>query len=260
MAQETGTTSEFILASVEHGVATLRISRPEKKNALTQGMYAALTSALSAAEADEAVAVHCLFGVPGAFSAGNDMEDFLAFATTGRLGTEVIGFLERVATLEKPLVLGVDGLAIGIGTTLLLHADLAFASDRSLFRTPFTDLGLVPEAASSLLGPRLMGHAKAFELLVLGAPFDAAAAERAGLVNRVVGADAVEATAAEAATALARKPREAVRIARALLRRGGTSSREEILARIALEAETFAERLGSTEAKAAFQAFLSKKK
>lgn len=260
MTEATAASSEFIQASRDGAVAVLRIARPDKKNALTTAMYAALTSDLTRAEADPAVAVHCLLGVPGAFSAGNDLEDFLAFSAQGKLGTEVLDFLNRIATLDKPLVIGVDGLAIGIGTTLLLHADLALASDRSLFRTPFTDLGLVPEAASSLLGPRLMGHVKAFELLVLGAPFDAAAAEKAGLVNKVVAADALEPATLDLARALAAKPHEAVAIGRALLRQSQPFGRAEVQARIALEGEKFKERLTSAEAQAAFRAFLTKKK
>ncbi len=254
------TAPDRILVSRDGAVSVVRMNRPDKKNALTADMYDALADALLAGEADEAVAVHLLLGGPGAFSAGNDLEEFLVAARTGVLGREVIRFLKTLAGLGKPLVCGVDGLAIGVGTTLLLHADLVVASDRSVFRTPFLDLGLVPEAASSLLAPRLMGHHAAFELLCLGAPFDAARAASAGFVNRVVTAEAVEPTAFDWARALAGKPRGALAAARALLRSGSVTTRDEVGARIDEEAAEFGRRLTSPEAAAAFAAFLSKKK
>ncbi len=249
-----------VIAERDGAVAVLRLARADKKNALTSDMYAAITSAWSAAEADDAVAVHLWLGLPGAFCAGNDIEDFLECARTGRLGSEILDFLHRLATLEKPLVIGVDGLAIGVGTTALLHADLVVASDASLFRTPFTDLGLVPEAASSLLGPRRLGHAVAFELLALGAPFDAERARAVGLINRVVPAADLERTARDTARALAAKPRAALAAARRLLRDVPGAGRAEILARIEEEAAEFARRLASPEAAAAFTAFVSRKK
>ena len=254
------TTTEHIALSRDGAVSVIRMNRPDKKNALTTAMYAAMAEALRAGEADETVAVHVLFGVPGAFSAGNDLEDFARAAATGNLGLQVLDFLMALANLEKPIVCGVDGLAIGVGTTALLHADLVYSSDRSLFRTPFLDLGLVPEAASSLLAPRLMGHPVAFELLCLGNGFDAARAASVGMVNRVVAADALEGVAMEAAQALAAKPQGALAAARRLLRSGHVTTREEVLTRIAEEAKEFSRRLASPEAKAAFAAFMSKKK
>jgi enoyl-CoA hydratase/carnithine racemase len=237
------------------GVQIVRLNRPEKKNALTSAMYAALADALEAGERDEAMRVHLIAGAPGAFSAGNDIGDFLAFAEAGELGAPILRFLRTVAGLDKPLVAAVDGLAIGIGTTLLLHCDLVYCTPGSTFRTPFLDLGLVPEAASSLLAPRLMGHARAFELLCLGAPFDAERALAAGLVNAVVDADRVEDAARDAAEALANKPVEALRAARRLLKR----EPQEVLHRIDEEAALFSERLRSKEAQAAFAAFMDRK-
>ncbi len=254
------TTTDHIAVSRDGAVSVVRMNRPDKKNALTTAMYSAMAEALKAGEADDEVAVHLLLGVPGAFSAGNDLEDFARAAATGNLGLQVLDFLMALANLDKPIVCAVDGLAIGVGTTALLHADLVYASDRSLFRTPFLDLGLVPEAASSLLAPRLMGHPVAFELLCLGNGFDAARAASVGMVNRVVGADEVEAVALEAAKALAAKPRGALAAARRLLRTGHVTSREDVLTRIAEEAKEFSRRLASPEAKAAFAAFMSKKK
>ncbi len=254
------TTSDLISVTRAGAVNVVRMNRPDKKNALTSGMYEAMTAALQAGEADEVVAVHVLLGVPGAFSSGNDVAEFAAAAATGKLGLQVIDFLVALASLDKPLVCGVDGLAIGIGTTALFHADLVYASDRSLFRTPFLDLGLVPEGGSSLLAPRLMGHPLAFELLCLGNGFDASRAAAVGMVNRVVGADEVEPATMAAAEALAAKPRQALAAARRLLRSGHVTTREDVLTRIAVEAKEFARRLASPEAAAAFAAFMGKKK
>jgi enoyl-CoA hydratase/carnithine racemase len=253
------TDADHVRVTRRGGVSEIRLDRPEKKNALTGAMYAALTAALAAGEADEAVAVHLLGGAPGVFTAGNDMEDFVAMAATGRLADDVAAFLATLARLDKPLVCAVDGAAIGIGTTLLFHADLVYASDRSLFRTPFVDLGLTPEAAASLLAPARMGRAAAFELLCLGAPFDAERARAVGLVNRVVVVQELEETALAAATALAGKPRAALAASRRLMLSGEGIGRDAVVARIALETEEFGRRLASPEATAAFAAFLSRR-
>jgi enoyl-CoA hydratase/carnithine racemase len=249
-----------VVGERDGAVAVVRLARAEKKNALTADMYAAVTQAWREAEADDAVAVHLWLGLPGAFSAGNDIEDFVAMTRSGVLGQEIVEFLRTLAGLEKPLVIGVDGLAIGVGTTALLHADLVVASETSLFRTPFTDLGLVPEAASSLLGPRRLGHAVAFELLAAGEPFDAKRALAVGLLNRVVPSADLETTARDMARRLAAKPRAALAASRRLLREVPGCGRAEILARIDAEADEFAARLASPEAAAAFAAFVSRKK
>ncbi|WP_181699123.1 crotonase/enoyl-CoA hydratase family protein [Chthonobacter albigriseus] len=248
--------SALIKTEQDGGVLVIRIDRPEKKNALTADMYDALTSSLEKGARDGSVGAILLAGAPGAFTAGNDMKDFLAVAMTGQdFGGPVLSFLRALANAEKPLVAAVDGLAIGIGTTMLFHCDLVFASDQSVFRTPFTDLGLVPEGGSSLLGPKLMGHHEAFALLVAGEPFDAMRAKAAGFVNKVASPAAVEVEALAAAKALAAKPREAVVLARRLLR-GGPA---DVLARIDEEARLFGERLKSSEARAAFEAFFAKR-
>jgi len=249
-------TSEHIQVSVSNGVQTLRFNRAEKKNAITSEMYHVLADNLRAGEMDDDVQVHLLAGSPGAFTAGNDIVDFLGFAEQGALGDNVIRFLKALATLTKPMVAAVDGLAIGVGTTMLMHCDLVYATARSVFRTPFLDLGLVPEAASSLLAPRLLGMPRAFELLCLGAAFDAEQAHTAGLVNAVVPEDEVELQARAAAETLAAKPQDALNAARRLLRGDPT----EIVARIDEEADLFRERLQSDEARTAFQAFLGGKK
>ncbi len=238
-------------------VQTLRFARPEKKNALTLDMYDALAGALEAANGDDGIAVNLILGSPGIFTGGNDIGDFMRIAVEGQgLGTTILRFLRALARSEKPIVAGVDGAAIGIGTTLLMHCDYVAVSDRSVFMTPFVDLALVPEAASSLIAPRLMGHVRAFELLVMGQEFSAQAALEAGLVNRVVAPDALENTASEAAAAIAAKPRQSLMMARRLIK----GDPADILARIDAEAECFAERLSSAEAQAAFSAFMQKGK
>ncbi|WAP71222.1 crotonase/enoyl-CoA hydratase family protein [Jiella pelagia] len=244
--------SELMETGTEDGVLTIRMNRPDKKNALNRAMYRAMLEALQAASADAAIRAVVFAGVPGAFSAGNDIKDFLAIAEGGSLPAETGDFLHLVAGFDKPMLAAVDGLAIGIGTTLLMHCDLAYASPQSVFRTPFLDLGITPEAASSLIAPRIMGDQRAFALLVLGENFDAEEARQAGLVYRVV--DDPEATAAKAAALLAKKPPEALRIARDLLR----GRREDVLARMDQELEIFAGRLRSNEARAAFAAFLNR--
>ncbi|PZO78924.1 MAG: crotonase/enoyl-CoA hydratase family protein [Mesorhizobium amorphae] len=236
-------------------VQAVRMNRPDKKNAITRAMYRAMADALAAGETDEGVRAHIFFGVPGAFSAGNDLADFLAVAMGGGAPTEVWDFLQALASAEKPVLSGVDGIAVGIGTTLNLHCDLTFATPRTVLRTPFVDLGLVPEAASSLLVPERVGHQRAFALLCLGEGMTAAEAQAAGLVWRVVDEGVLEETVWEAAEKLAAKPPEALRLSRRLIK--GEPGRVE--ARIREEGDLFAQRLRSDEARAAFEAFMRRK-
>jgi enoyl-CoA hydratase/carnithine racemase len=233
-------------------VLVIRFNRPEKKNAITRAMYRQMADALTAANGDGTVRSVAFLGTEGCFSAGNDMNDFLAAAMGGSMGQETLDFLYALVNIEKPLVSGVDGLAIGIGTTIHLHCDLTIASTRSQFRTPFVDLALVPEAASSLLGPRLMGHQRAFALLAAGETFSAEEARDAGLIWKIAAPEEIEPLTLAAAARLAAKPPEAMKIARDLVR----GNREEITARIDEEARHFAARLRSAEARAAFEAFL----
>ena len=237
-------------------VNVIRFNRPDKKNAITRAMYAAMASALANGEADDAVRVHVMLGTPGAFTSGNDLQDFMAVAMGGAKGTEVFDFLVALATVKKPLVSGVNGLAIGIGTTIHMHCDLTFATPDSRFHTPFVDLALVPEAASSLLAPAVMGHQKAFALLAAGIPFSGEEAERAGLIYKLVSAEELEPAVFAAAEHLAAKPPKALAIARRLVK----PDPETIIARIREEGELFAAQLKSAEALAAFQAFMARKK
>jgi enoyl-CoA hydratase/carnithine racemase len=237
------------------GVTVIRFNRPDKKNAITSPMYRTMVAALKAASDDPAIRAVAFLGSEGCFSAGNDMADFLAYAMSGTTEPPAaVDFLKALATFDKPLVSGVDGLAIGIGTTLNLHCDLTIASSRSLFRTPFVDLALVPEAASSLLAPRIMGHQRAFALLVAGEGFSAEAAREAGLIWKVVEAGEVEAETLKTAASLAAKPAGALKIARDLVR-GNT---QDVLARMDEEMVHFAHQLKSAEARAGFEAFLQR--
>ncbi len=247
----------MIRKELSAGIQTLRIDRPEKKNALTGEMYAALADALVQGNGDDAVRVHLLLGAPGAFTAGNDIGDFLQYAQGGDLSeAPVVHFLKALLGCDKPIVAAVDGLAIGVGTTLLFHCDMVFATSRSLFKTPFLDLGLVPEAGASLLAPQRMGYARAFELLCLGEGFDADRAREAGIVNHVVPEGELEMRARAAAEAIAAKPAEAMRIARRLLVGDGA----ELGRRIDEEIALFSERLRSDDARAAFTAFMTRPK
>ena len=248
--------TDAIEVSRESGAQMLRIRRSQKKNALTGAMYATICDAIAAAEADDAVAAHVFAGADGMFTAGNDLADFLATAKgTGALGGDVLRFIRLLPVIEKPMIAAVDGIAIGIGTTLLLHCDLVYATPGSTFSTPFLDLGLIPEAASSLLMPLRMGYARAFEMLVLGETYDAERALAAGLVNRIVAPEALEPQALASAKRLAGKPPDALKIARRLMR----GDPKAVLARTDEEAALFAQRLKSPEAAEAFTAFFEKR-
>ena len=248
--------SEPVVVTDEGAIRIIRLNRPEKKNALTQPMYAAMTAALREAGASAAIRCVIFAGGPGAFCAGADIGEFLEAAQSGGLRPRTLEFLNALARNDKPLVAAVGGLAVGIGTTMLLHCDHVVAAAGAVFSTPFTRLGLIPEAASSLLAPMRMGHARAFALLVMGRPLSAAQAKDAGIVNTVVDAAAVEATALQAAQEIAALPAGAVAVSRALMRR----HLDQVVAQIETEVAHFKERLQSEEARAAFAAFLARKK
>ncbi len=239
-----------------NGVKTIRFNRPDKKNAITAQMYQDMADAIDAANSDDDVNCILLLGHNGAFTAGNDSADFAQIAMSGgeRSSMAVFEFLERIIIAKKPMVAGVDGLAIGVGTTMLLHCDHVIASDIASFRTPFVDLGLIPEAGSSLFAPRLMGHHRAFSLLAMGEKFSPGEAKQAGFVNLVVASSDLESEAVKIAQTIAAKPPEALEISRNLIR----GDRSDILARMREEAELFGKRLQSDEAKRAFMAFMSK--
>jgi enoyl-CoA hydratase/carnithine racemase len=247
------------MAEVETGVADgvleLALNRPQKKNALTEAMYLALLAGLDRAEQDESLGAVLIRAEGGVFCAGNDIGDFVAAVQKGH-GLAGADFVRKLAVFPKPLVAAVEGLAVGVGTTLLLHCDLIYAAPGTRFSLPFVDLGLPPEAASSLLLPRRVGAARASAWLLLAEPFDAQEAKEAGLVNALVASDALAGFARDKAKRLAAKPRAAMLESRRLLR-GETS---EISARMEEEFQSFMTALRSPQAQAAFAAFLAKSK
>jgi enoyl-CoA hydratase/carnithine racemase len=233
------------------------MNRPEKKNALTMAMYDALAAAIEGTGKDPALRCLLIAGAPTGFCAGNDIGDFLKMAGEGgALGAPILRFLYALARCATPLVAAVQGNAVGIGTTMLMHCDHVVAASDARFHTPFVGLGLVPEAGSSLIAPRLMGHPRAFALLVMGRPLDAEEAKAAGLINSVVAPEAVEAEAMQAARAIAALPPQGVLASRRLMR----GKPDEIVARIDEEAALFKTRLQSAEARAAFEAFMTRKR
>jgi enoyl-CoA hydratase/carnithine racemase len=249
--------SNHVRTSTAERITSIELHRPEKKNALTQEMYAAMAGALSAADADPGVHVILLHGQADCFTAGNDLADFVAAGQGGGVAGPATRFLAAIRTARKPVVAAVGGVAVGIGTTLLLHCELVYAAPNARFQLPFVPLGLAPEGGSSLLLPMLAGYQRAAELLLLGRPFDAEAARAAGLVNEVVPAERLLDHAREAARAVAALPPESVRITKELLKRPHAAALEE---RMAEEIRIFGERLTSPEARAALGAFFQRKK
>lgn len=236
------------------GVFSITLDRQERKNAITVGMYQALREAVEAGEADSDVRVLLITGAGGNFTSGNDIADFqkprLEFPSPG------IQFLQTLSTARKPVVMAVEGHAIGIGTTMLLHADMVYAGDSTKFKLPFINLALCPEGASSYLLPKFAGYKQAARLLLLGDEFDAATAVNAGIVTQVTPAGQALAAAGECARLLAAKPPRAVQATKLLLRRGDAKTVAETLL---VEADQFARRLVSDEAREALSAFMEKR-
>jgi enoyl-CoA hydratase/carnithine racemase len=249
-----------IKTAVVDGVATIEIARPEKKNALTQAMYQAMADALNAARDDKAVRAVLITGQPGIFTSGNDIEDFMQRQPgqgSDAMDSPVFRFMRALLDCDKPVVAAVTGAAIGIGTTLLLHCDFVFVSDEARLAMPFVALGLVPEFASSLLVPQLMGHRRAAQLLLTGDPFTPEQAVECGIANAVLPAGEVVNHARRIAERFNHLPPGAVREAKQLMR---APQREITLATIRTEGEIFGRRLKSPEAMEAFQAFFQKRK
>src|SRR5580692_10869029 len=251
-----GTMAEPVIVSDDGAVRVIRFNRPEKKNALTQPMYAAITRALREAQANDTVRCVVLTGGQDVFSAGADIREFLESAESGGLRVHTTDFLKILAHNQKPLVAAVGGLAVGIGVTMLFHCDYVVAASNATFTTPFLKLALMPEAGSSLLAPMRMGYARAFSMLVMGRPLTAEQAREAGLVNEVVDPAEVDATAMKAAKEIAALPAGAVAISRRLMR----GHLDAVDRQIDVEVAHFKDRLTSDEARAAFSAFLSRKK
>ena len=245
-----------ILTHIADGVLTLTINRVEKKNSFTPAMYAAMADGLEQAKNDPAIRVTVIQGDITVFSAGNDIGDFLQRKPTTQ-ESPVFGFLRGIASHPKPVIAAVCGPAVGIGTTLLFHCDLVYAGDNAAFSMPFVNLGLCPEAASSLLVPQMMGYHRAAEALLLGEPFMAEAALEVGLVNRILPPTEVNSVAQAQARKLAAKPLASLVETKRLMKKGQMA---QVLAQMSEEGESFARLLQEPAAKEAFTAFLEKRK
>ena len=245
-----------ILTSVDAGVMTITINRIDKKNAFTAAMYAAMADAIESARDDVAVRALVIQGHETIFSAGNDIGDFLNKPPSTQ-DAPVFRFLRGISSFPKPVVAAVCGAAVGIGTTLLLHCDLIYAGDNAAFSLPFVNLGLCPEAGSSLLVPQLMGHPRAAEALLLGEPFTVETAMEIGLINRIVPPAEANALAQQQARKLAAKPISSLIETKRLMKKSGAALVAE---RIAEEAQSFGKMLAQPAAKEAFTAFMEKRK
>jgi len=248
--------SEHVNVERDGAVLAITLARPERRNAITVAMYAALADAIESAAGDTAVRVITIRGEGQDFAAGNDLADFLQAPVRGDEEIPVWRLLRALAECETPIVAAVHGNCVGIGTTMLLHCDLVVADETARFSLPFVDLALVPEAASSLILPRLAGRRHAARYLLLCEPFGAAEAFDMGLVSHVAAAGALEQEFRRVTEGLLAKPAEALRLTQGLLRHG---ARDEILARMRLESGHFAERLTSQEVKDAIEAFFAKR-
>lgn len=247
--------AEHIIVSVQDRILSLKLDRPEKKNALTRGMYLGMIEAIRQAEADSDVRVVLITGTEDCFTAGNDLTDF-ANAKPGETSPAIL-YLQTLAGAQKPVIAAVGGVAVGIGATMLLHCDLVYASSDARFQLPFVNLGLCPEAGSSVLLPELMGHRRAAELLFLGEPFNAELACDLGIVNAVAPGNELLATATAKAQQLAEKPPSALRTTKALLKRSMAGAIADAMAR---ETERFAALLQGPEAREAMMAFMQRRK
>lgn len=241
---------------IEGAVATIAFNRPEKKNAITAAMYQSAADALKEAGANDAVRVIVITGDGGCFTAGNDLEDFLQRPPQGD-DSPVAQFMNALRTANRPVVAAVPGLAIGIGTTLLMHCELVYAAEGAKFSMPFTQLGLCPEFASSVLLPRIAGYQRAAEKLLLGEAFDAAEAEKMGLVNRVLPADELMPFVQAQAAKLAALPAESLRVTKQLMK---GDLQTPVAAAMLSEMQHFTRLLNGPDAREAFSAFLQKRR
>ncbi len=248
--------TEHIRTELADGVLTVTLARPEKKNAITQAMYAALADATERARTDDSVRVLSFRSEGDSFSAGNDIADFIALGSQGQqpVDMSVFRFLKALADLDKPAVAAVRGRAVGIGLTLLLHCDMVVVAEDALLSAPFVNLALAPEAASSMLLPAAIGHRRAFEMFALGEPIDGRTALAWGLANRAVPADQVDATAANLAMKLTARAPNSIRKTKRLMR-----DAESLWAVMQREGEAFGSQMSSPEAMEAFMAFSQKR-
>jgi enoyl-CoA hydratase/carnithine racemase len=251
--------TENIIVTDEESTRTIVMRRPEKKNTLTQEMYLAMSDAIESAQSNPAIRCLILTGRSGVFTAGNDISDFLQAATAKDDGVRprnAVTFLQSLVSNKKPIIAAVDGIAVGIGATMVFHCDYVIASTTAIFQSPFIQYGLVPEGATSLLLPSMMGHQRAFSMLVMGRPMNAEAARDAGFVNAVVPPGHAVVEARKVAREICALPSDAVEISRRLLK----LPPEDIIRRIDQENRFFGERMRSPEAIAAFQNFFLRKR
>lgn len=240
---------------VNNGVAVLEMARPEKKNALTQEMYAGLAAGLESAAADDSVRAIIITGQPGIFTAGNELADFASALPPGT-DLPAFRFMKALVQADKPVIAAVSGPAVGIGVTMLLHCDLVYVAAGATLSMPFVNLGLVPEFASSLLLPLRMGHARAAEKLLLGEPMSADEAVSLGLANAVLPADQLQAHARAEAERFNALPPESVRASKRLMKRAQRTLIDETIAE---ELKVFGSRLGNAEVREALAAFFEKR-
>lgn len=248
--------SDPIQFELKDGIYLIRFNRPEKKNALTPAMYTAMVEGLQKADSDDKVRVVMLTGTDGCFTSGNDLLDFMQTPPTGA-ESPVMQFLDAISRFRKPVIAAVNGNAVGIGVTMLLHCDLVYAAGSAIFQFPFVNLGLCPEAGSTLLMPLMMGHQRASQLLLLGEPFGPEEACSAGIVNAVLPGSELLEYARKKALQLAAQPAAAVRLAKSLMKRQQGGQLQTVMAE---EAGEFLQRLHSPEAKEAMQAFIERRK
>lgn len=248
--------NEHVRVERQQAVLQITLARPERRNAITVAMYAALAEAIETAQQDASIRLITLKGEGEDFTAGNDLGDFLEALPREADDIPVWRLLRALARNQLPLIAAVQGNAVGIGTTMLLHCDLVLAAEGARFSMPFVDLGLVPEAASSLLLPRLAGRRRAARYLLLGEPFGPSEALDVGLVSHVVGTGELDSALYGVVAALLAKPAEALALTQRLLRHGQT---EELLERIELENGHFSKRLESSEVRDAITAFFARK-
>jgi len=248
---------DHVIVTDDGAIRIIMLRRPDKKNALTQAMYTTMSNAIDRAQNDPTIRCLIITGGSGVFTAGNDLEDLLGADTRDHSGLplEALKFLHSLAHNTKPIIAAVDGVAIGIGTTMLFHCDYVLASTAATFSTPFVRLGLVPEGASSLLAPLMIGHQRAFAMLVMGRTMTAEDAKIAGFVNAVVAPGHTETEARKVAREITALPVEAVALSRKLIKQAP----DELVRRIEHESHIFGERMKSQEAIAAFKAFFARK-
>jgi len=248
---------DHIQTDLQNGVLHLILNRPEKKNALTSAMYTSLVEALARADSDDSIRVIVLRGNGDSFTAGNDIEDFVQKPWQGQSVPPAEQFIRAVAFARKPVIAAAHGLAVGIGTTILLHCDLVYAAEETRFMMPFINLAIIPEAGSTLLLPNMIGHQRAAELFLLAEPFSAQRAYELGIVNRVLPASDLLSAVDAAAQTLTEKPAAAIRLAKQMMKQHLRADldrviREEVLA--------IAGQLESPETGEALNAFLQKRK